>query len=278
MAKLKIVIHPLFFVFGLYFAFIGKVFSFIVVVLTAVVHEFGHFCASERCGYKLNRIMLMPYGAVISGDLEVLSYRDEIFVAFAGPIVNFFIVIFFVALWWVFPETYAWTDIVVATNLSVAAINLLPCYPLDGGRILLATLALYVPRKIALKICKIIGLLLSLGLFALFLYSCFHAFNLSLLFFSLFVFFGVISKSEKNSYIRIYSDLSQKQFEKGVQIEQVAISVDAKIIDLYRLVGTKPCSVSVIKDGKIVRNLDVLSVQKLLARADLYASISVALS
>lgn len=85
MAKLKITIHPLFFVFGLYFAFTGKVYSFLLSVLCALIHEFGHFLASERYGYKLSRIVLMPYGAVISGDdFSPFRYSDEIMISLAG--------------------------------------------------------------------------------------------------------------------------------------------------------------------------------------------------
>ena len=85
MAKLRLSIHPLFFIFGLYFAITGRVFVFLTYTVVAVIHELGHSVAAARLGYRLNRIVLMPYGAVVSGDIKDLSFRDEIEVALAGP-------------------------------------------------------------------------------------------------------------------------------------------------------------------------------------------------
>lgn len=274
MAKLKPIIHPLFFLFGIYFALIGKVFSFLIMFISALLHEFGHFLVSERYGYKLDKILLMPYGAVISGDMVSLRYKDEIFIALAGPITNLLIVIFFTALWWVIPDIYAYTDVIVSTNLAIAFVNLLPCYPLDGGRVLLATLSLYLKRSTALKICRIIGLFLGICLFGLFVYSCFTTFNLSILFFSLFMIFGVFTKSNVNSYIRIYNDFSLKRFDTGVKLETVAINENSKILDVYRVVGSKDCEIVVIDDnGKIKARLDIVKTQKLLSSANLYSTL-----
>jgi len=61
---MRISIHPLFFLFGIYFALRGKVFLFLNFTLTALIHELGHAIAAERLGYKMNKISLMPYGAV----------------------------------------------------------------------------------------------------------------------------------------------------------------------------------------------------------------------
>ena len=187
MGKLKLTIHPLFFVFGLYFAFLGKVFSFLTFTITAIIHELGHAYTSARLGYSLNRIVLMPYGALISGDIENVSYKDELLVAISGPLINGVIGVFFVALWWFFPETYPYTDTAVFACFSLAVINLFPAYPLDGGRTLLATLSLIMDRKTALKITKLIGVLISLLLFGLFIYSIFTSVNVTILFFAMFI-------------------------------------------------------------------------------------------
>ena len=205
MDKLKFTIHPLFFIFGLYFALIGKVFSFLVYTLVAVIHEFGHFYASEKLGYKLNRIVLMPYGALISGNVDEISYKDEAIIALAGPLVNALTALVFVALWWFFPSIYPYTDLAVFASISIAVINLLPCHPLDGGRFLSATLSLFIKRSIAVLITRIIGALLGLLILALFIYSCFTQVNFSVLFFAGFILIGAIDKNKQNSYIKTLS-------------------------------------------------------------------------
>ena len=50
MGKLKFKVHPLFIIFGIYFAFTGKVFSFISYTLCACIHELGHSSVAEKVG------------------------------------------------------------------------------------------------------------------------------------------------------------------------------------------------------------------------------------
>lgn len=208
---MKLKIHPLFFLFGLYFALCGKVFLFLTFALTAIIHEYGHAIALDKLGYRPNNISLMPYGSIINGNIEGISYKDEIFAAFCGPISNLLIAIFFISLWWIIPEIYTYTDTAVFCNLAVAAMNFLPAYPLDGGRIISATLSLYIPRKKAMKIVRIIGILLSLPLFALFIYSIVvKSVNFSILFFALFMLVGGLSKPKQNAYVRIFAKRNLK--------------------------------------------------------------------
>ena len=199
---MKITVHPLFFIFGLYFAATGKVFSFAAFTLCALIHELGHARAAEKCGYKLNRITLMPYGAVISGDISGISYKDEIKVVFAGPMVNLALYISIIALWWLFPLTYPYTELAAEANLALFTINLIPAFPLDGGRLLLCTLSLKLKRKTAAAITRTAGIIFSFILLGLFVYSCFFGVNFSLLFFASFIFAGAIHKNPNDGYVR----------------------------------------------------------------------------
>ena len=233
MANLKFTIHPLFFVFGLYFAFIGKVFSFIVFTLVAIMHELGHYFASAKCGYKLNKITLLPFGAIIKGDILDLKYIDECKIALAGPLINALTALFFTALWWFIPDLYAYTDLVVLASLSLAVINLLPCYPLDGGRFLYATLAIIIGRKKAKLIVKILGLLFALLLFALFIVSIFNKLNLSILFFSVFMLIGVFGGSYENRYVKAYSYLTYSLPKRPLIKRQIVVSDKSSVKDLF---------------------------------------------
>ena len=237
MVKLRFKIHPLFIVFGIYFAFTGKVFSFLIFTFTAVIHEMGHFIASEKYGYALNRITLMPYGAIIEGNALDISFKDEIFIAIAGPLLNFMVAVFFIAIWWVFPITYAYTDLAVFANLSIFFINLLPCYPLDGGRVLLSILSLKLQRKKALKIVKFLGVLISTIGIILFIYSIFSQVNFSLLFFSLFILVGALSKSKDGEYLRIFENFTYKELKKPREIKNIAIKGELELKKLYPLIN-----------------------------------------
>ena len=236
MANLKISIHPLFFIFGLYFALIGKVFSFLICTLVALQHELGHYFASSKLGYKLNKITLMPYGAIIKGDDINLKYKDECKIALAGPLINLLTAIIFTALWWFIPDTYAYTDLIVFTSITLAVINLLPCYPLDGGRFLLATLSLFISRKRAKTISYIISLVFAFLLLAIFVYSLFTTPNITILFFSLFMFWGVFGGSKENYYVKSCLNFTLFKDNKPKPVKKLAVSENSLVKDLFSII------------------------------------------
>ncbi len=263
---LKFKLHPLFIVFGIYFAFTGKVFSFIIYTLSALLHELGHYSASEKLGYKLNKIVLMPYGAIITGNATDLRYKDECKIALSGPFVNFLVAVFFTAIWWVFPVTYPFTEEIVIANFSLAVINLLPCYPLDGGRFLLATLSLKLDRIKAVKIVKCLGVFFSVFLFALFVYSITIKVNYTILFFALFIFLGVTFNKGGGEYIKIYQNLSFKPVTAPIEVKEIAVQGNNQIKTLYPLLnGEYYYKVAVINGDKIA----------VVSGEELYAMLSV---
>ncbi len=275
MGKLKITIHPLFFIFGLYFAFIGKVFSFLVFTFTALIHEIGHAFVSERVGYTLNRIVLMPYGALISGDIEDVSYKDECLISLGGPLINICLALFFVALWWFFPELYPYTDVAVFANVSIALINLIPCYPLDGGRFLLSTLSIITERKKALKIAKSISIFCSVLMFGLFVYSIFYKINITLLFFSLFMFVGAIDKNGKNVYIKTYSKFSVDYLKRPKVIKSVILDGKNKVKKLFDILdGNYYYVIVVVDETGEKQNLEGESLYNLLSSSKIYDTLN----
>lgn len=272
MAKIKLGVHPLFYLFGLYFALTGKVFSFIAFALVSVCHEIGHAVTAEARGYRLNKITLMPYGCVISGETQCFSYEDEIAVALAGPATNLLTVVFFLALWWVFPESYPFTELAVFASLTIASINLLPCFPLDGGRALLAALSLSFERKKALFFCRILGVSLSVVFFAAFAYSCFIGVNFTLLFFGLFMLAGNVRVSKENDYVRLSYSLSQAAAERGEEVKLYAVGVRTPVKRLFAF-KRGLSEVRIISNGRVIKALSVSSVLRLKNEGKIYSSI-----
>lgn len=276
MGKLSVRIHPLFFIFGLYFAACGKVFSFIAVTLCALIHEAAHAFAAEKRGYKLKRITLMPYGAVISGDIEGISYRDEIVVVLAGPLVNLAIYLATVALWWLFPETYPYTETAATANLGLFLVNLIPAYPLDGGRLLLCSLSRAIKRKTALKITKAAGIVFSVALAGLFVYSLFSVPNVSLLFFSAFALFGAFGGGADDTYVRIFESVEPSAIRKFKEIKTIAVTDAATVKSLYSILdGESLYRVFVYdRNGKVKRVIEPDEVSALFKGGSIYDKIA----
>lgn len=251
MGRIKLKVHPLFFAFGLYYAIIGKIFVFLVYTFSAVIHELGHSLASESLGYRLNKITLMPFGAVVSGNLDKLKVTDEAGIALAGPIVNLCVALVFIAFWWIYPESYAYTDVVAEANLIMALVNFIPASPLDGGRVLNSVLSRTLGKKKAKTICTILGIIFATSLFVLFVVSVFYTVNISLLFFSLFIFFGALSREKENVYVSLYTLFSSESLSRGVCYKKQA--VDSKIT-VKRLLG--------VLDGSCINELVVYRDEK----------------
>ena len=274
MGSLKLRIHPLFWLFGVYYALTGRIFMFIIYTTVALLHELGHSFSAEKLGYRLDRITLMPYGAVISGEDASLKPADEIRIALAGPVTNVLIGIFFVAFWWIFPDIYAFTDTAAFACFAIAAINALPVFPLDGGRVLLALLSKKFKRDKALKACKIVSVAFGAGLAALFIASLFFKPNISLAFFAAFVLFGALSKKKENAYVRMYTSMNAAALKRGMPYKKQALSADA---DVKKLINVIDCDaeneVVLYRDGKEVKTLKQSDITRICQEHGIYEKL-----
>ena len=274
MGGLKFSVHPLFFAFGFYYALTGKIFVFVIYTICAVIHELGHSFVATSVGYKLNKITLMPFGAVVSGNIEGLRFNDEIKIALGGPIINLIIGLLFVATWWLFPETYAFTDVVANANFSLAIINLLPIFPLDGGRVLCASLTGLLGKKKANLTCKIIGVIFALFLCVCFVISVFNQINLSLLFFSAFVLAGVFMKSKENEYVKIYTVLSEENLKRGMIVRRIAVHKSVTIKKVLSLLDDTCLNEVAVYDGESVRAvLSQKRIGQIIEKGNIYSRI-----
>ncbi len=240
-------IHPVFLLVGVWYACKGELFLFLMSTLVALQHECAHAFAAAKLGYKLRAVVLMPFGAVIDGDLSALSLKDEIYVAVCGPLCNLVTALFFGAIWWFVPTTYAFTDTAFYASLSIALVNLLPAYPLDGGRIFKCVLARGLTKhtlrpqkaeRIAEHVSRAITLAFATAFFVAFALQCIRLQpNFSLLAFAIFLLVGALgNKSKLATYEKVDFALPPS-LSKGVEIHRVAIACDCPIKDAFRFVS-----------------------------------------
>ncbi len=131
-----------------------------IVFASVILHELGHALVSTHAGIPAKAIILLPIGGITLLDETrqpvepgILTWKRDISIAIAGPVVN--LAIAFAAasiLLAVAPEIHLWTKpwdlqsgnlprAVVWANLWLGLFNLLPAYPLDGGKVLRALLS-----------------------------------------------------------------------------------------------------------------------------------------
>ena len=172
-------------------------------ILVIIIHESGHYLVAKKLGYKLSKFSLSPYGVSLSIQNQNLNYKDELSIAFAGPLANILSSIFVLGVWWLFPSTYFFTQQFVMISMIIALINLFPAYPLDGGRIFISLSSFFLSEKSAKRITIVLNLILSIFFFILFVIFMFINFNPTYLLFTFFLIAGLLDLKFETKYEKI---------------------------------------------------------------------------
>lgn len=141
---------------------------FIVAIFSCVVlHEFGHILTARRYGIVSPEVTLLPIGGV--ADMNRMPDRpyQELLIALAGPAVNLVIAAAILVYLGATTDISQATHIadpqvgmlarLAATNVFLAVFNLIPAFPMDGGRVLRAGLAMWLGQAKATRIAATIG-------------------------------------------------------------------------------------------------------------------------
>lgn len=261
MKDFKVKVHWSFVLLGLLMIVFGHWQIFLWCILVVILHEMGHSAVGRRLGYKLNVITLLPYGASLSGKNAPFDNNDEIKIAIAGPIVNVVLIIVFVALWWIFPSFYNFTKDFVNANIYTLCFNVLPVYPLDGGRVLNALLSKKMSTKSARRVLKVVGLCITFLFFALFFISFFYKLNYMLGINAIFLLIGIF-ENDSNIY---YEKLTTfEKFRKGFRNAKVVEMLSSEpVFNAYKKIMDNGINKVIVKgenDEYIVSKNDVINM------------------
>jgi len=230
---------------------------FVLTIFACVIlHEFGHALTAKKYGIKTLDIILLPIGGVARLERMPEDPKQELWVTLAGPAVNVLIafIIFLILFLTGSPIPLVNTDFftdsflanLMALNIILVVFNMLPAFPMDGGRVLRALLALRMEyaksTKIASKIGKAMAILFGIiGLFS----------NPFLVFIAAFVWFGA-NQEEKMLKMKysgkpynpdnlIYTDLKtlspNDPIAKAVNLTLSGSKQDFPVVALGRIVG-----------------------------------------
>ena len=139
-------------------------------LLALLLHETGHLLTARGLGYRVRSLELWPFGAALSMDLSTGS-RGALPVALAGPLCSMAAAAMSLLLLRLLPRTEGVMEPFFCMNLSLAAVNLLPAEPLDGGRALASLLSRPLGVRRARRLTAWTGLVLGGALFSLGVYG-----------------------------------------------------------------------------------------------------------
>jgi Zn-dependent protease/CBS domain-containing protein len=167
----------------------------LLLFLCVLLHEYGHALTARRYGINTRHITLLPIGGVALLESMPRDPRQEILVALAGPAVNVVIAAGLYLLLAVAGGPGGLLNLqlgrsgvlqtLLAANVLLAVFNMLPAFPMDGGRVLRAVLSLRMGRLRATRAAASIGQVLAIGLGVLGLFG-----NPFLILIAVFVWIG----------------------------------------------------------------------------------------
>lgn len=132
------------FLFAIIFYFTKQIQIYAILMVFALIHELGHLITGLMLGLKPNKLEIKPYGFAISFKVMPDNYNKKIkkgnlmevkkiWIALAGPITNLFAIILVANL---HNDNIFLNTMIIYANILIMLFNLIPMYPLDGGRIL----------------------------------------------------------------------------------------------------------------------------------------------
>jgi Zn-dependent protease/predicted transcriptional regulator len=200
------------------------------------LHELGHSLAAMMYGIPVRDITLLPIGGVARLERMPEKPLQEFVVAIAGPLVNVVlavillpVVIGLAATQGSFstsillePGVTGLLSFLLAANISLVVFNMIPAFPLDGGRVFRAMLGFFTDYATATKIAVQVGrvLAIGLGIFAIFMGQVFLA---------LIAFFIFVAGSQEGQAVAVRNVLRRVKAQQALSDSHIAISPSATV-------------------------------------------------
>lgn len=241
------------------FIFAGFIDKFAITFFSILLHEAGHIIAAEQMGFRVKEVELLPFGGVaLIERLYSAGAKKEMLIAAAGPVIS--LVLAAVAYYLSEINLYLFEihDVLLyffQTNLILAACNLIPALPLDGGRIFRACLSISFGYRQATSVVIKMSYLCSIFLLIAIIHDYVNTgiVNLTFLCAGFFIYLSAKTEAKLVSF-RMMHILSQKKthmMEQGIMptIHFTALS-NIIVHDIVRLLEPEHYYVILVIDNQ----------------------------
>ena len=210
------------FLIAILFFMTSQIKVYAIMMICAIIHELGHLLVGILLGMKPEKLEIITVGIRVTFKINIKDINSKIkqtnkleikkiFVAIAGPVVNL-ILIYIAAI--------SKTNIIskinfIYANLLLVIINLVPIYPLDGGRILKGIISIFKGKKKAEQTINKISIIIGIIISALGIWILINNKNIAILFFLLYIWIIIIQENKKLKNKRLMYEILEKSIEKN---------------------------------------------------------------
>lgn len=206
------------FLFAILFFLTKQIEIYIIIMTFALIHEIGHLLAGLCLKMKPERIELMPFGFSISFKIETKEFNrkikfgnylqlKKIVIAATGPIVNIICVLILSFI----DININLKVLMIYSNILIATFNMLPIYPLDGGRILKGILHINLGMKKSKKYINEIAFLTMIIITAISSIAVYYFENISIFLIIMYLWIVVLRENKKYKInMKLYELIEQK--------------------------------------------------------------------
>jgi Zn-dependent protease len=206
----------------------------ILLFICVLLHELGHSYVTQQFGHQIKSITLFVFGGASESEEIPKEPKKEISIAIIGPIVSIGLGIFFYLLFFLVQQFDPSLMVNIFQgmfgalsfyNLILAGFNLIPAFPIDGGRVLRAAFATRMDYQKATRTAASIGkgVAVAIGVFGFF-------FNFWLVLIAIFIYFGA---AQEQKTTEISSALEGKKIRDIMKHDFESVNPDMNLNDLY---------------------------------------------
>ncbi len=210
--------HPTYLIIALSYILTGYYLQLIVLTTLIIVHELGHFLIAKLLKFKVDKIIIYPYGGITKiNDLINKDISKELLVAISGIIFQllFYLIIIYLNKINIIRDYTL--NIYSNYNCNLIIFNILPIYPLDGSKILNLLLSKYIYFNLANKITLIISIITILILITTNIYNNNYS---TIITFTIIINYLI---KYKNNLKNIYHKFILERFLYRIKYNEIAI-------------------------------------------------------
>lgn len=254
--------------------FRGELFVSIAAVL---FHEFIHYLTARKLGFSGFDIELSLVGARLKfEDLDEASPKEDFIISISGPLSNILTAVFFYFMY--IKYGFSLLYILYVSNLFLGIFNLIPAFPLDGGRILRDIFALRNIYKKANMFTIYISVIIGILFMFLYIYLNFIGENnFSIGIIGLFIIVSSLKEGERVSYI-IMGDIIKKKFnfiKKGfIQNKSASVFYKNDLLSVFSIIEKNRYNIFIVLDEDM-KFMDVIYEEEIINALKKYGNIKI---